>query len=119
MLWQLRLGIGVQVPEQVLEILFDFVYLLLVLSLTGFSEEGEVFGRLAVALQFFTGARDRVAFFIEEVLDRLYDLDVFITVQTLPGSILGGRQSRKLRFPISEDVGGDSTRLAYFPDFVE
>ena len=102
-----------------MEILLDFVYLLLILSLTGFSEQGEVFGKVAVALQLFAGARDGVAFFIEEVFDCLYDLDVFFTVQALPRSILGRRQSRELRFPISEDMGGDSTGLAYFPDFVE
>ncbi len=89
--FRLRISIGLQVLQQVLEILFDFLYLLLVLALGGLEEQGEVFREVAVAPQPLARTRDGVAFLILEVLDCLYDLDVFFTVKTLPRSILGGR----------------------------
>src|SRR3972149_685005 len=74
---------------------------------------------LHLLLQFLLGAGNREPLFIQQRLDAQNGLDVPSPIDALPRVVLGGRQSRKLRFPVTQDIGLRLGQLADLADLEE
>src|SRR6266568_7346922 len=64
-------------------------------------------------------AGDREALFVEKLLDAQHGLDVATPVDPLARGVLRGRQRRKLRLPVAQDVGLGVGDLAHLADLEE